>query len=244
MRAGNRLFRWEERLIDGIITLVAKLAEEPDGGEKERTKFVGYDDLLKVLDKAECPVCFIVHRSLQGFLSVAFIEELTVPEFREPLRSSFGYCRHHSEYVRAASRNRLRKMGIAVIYEDLLARVQEHVRTNHEVPVVLGCPLCRLQGDVDSYAVQIIADYCNDEEFQSRYAASTGVCLPHLYSVLGLLRGDARSFLVATHVRTLATLIDHLGEFIRKHDYRFTHETMTDAESISPQNAVRFVSGY
>jgi len=114
MREGNRLFGWEERLIDVLIGLVSRVGE-PEGELKERPKFVGYTDLLKVMERPECPACFIVHRSLRGFLSVAFIEEVTVPEFREPLGASFGPCKMHSEYVRLASRNRLRKMGIAIV---------------------------------------------------------------------------------------------------------------------------------
>jgi hypothetical protein len=244
MRAGNRVSGWEERLIDGLIELVSRLGEEPVGEKKDRPKFVGYDDLLKVMERPECPACYIVRRSLQGFLSIAFIEELTVPEFREPVRSSFGYCKLHSEYVRVASRNRLRKMGVAIVYEDLLALVQDSMRAKHEVPVVSGCPLCRLQEDVETYAVQIIADYCNDAEFQNHYEASSGVCLPHLREVFRLLEGDARKFVVESHLKKLETQLGHLQEFIRKHDYRFTHEKMTEEEKTSPRSAVRFVAGY
>jgi hypothetical protein len=244
MRAGNRLSGWEERLIDGLIGLVSSPGEEPDGEKKERPKFVGYDDLLKVLERPECPACYIVRRSLQGFLSVAFIEELTVPEFREPLRTSFGYCKLHSEYVRAASRNRLRKMGIAIVYEDLLTLVQGHMRAQDAVPVVSDCPLCRLQENVEAYAVQIIADYCNDKEFQNHYEASSGVCLSHLEAILKLLDGDARKFVIESHTRKLEIQLGHLQEFIRKHDYRFAHEKMTEQEATSWKSAVKFVVGY
>jgi len=244
MRAGNRLSGWEERLIDGLIGLVSRLAKEPDGDKKERTNFVGYQDLLKLLEKPECPACFIVRRSLQGFLSVAFMEELTVPEFREPLRASFGCCKQHSEYVRVALRNRLRKMGIAIVYEDLLALVQANMQAKNGLPIVSGCPLCRLQEDVEAYAVQVIADYCNGAEFQNHYEASSGVCLPHLRKVLRLLQGDARKFFIESHLTKLETQLGHLQEFIRKHDYRFTHEKMTEEEKTSPRSAVRFVVRY
>jgi hypothetical protein len=223
--------------------LIPRLSEEPKGERKERQKFVGYDDLLKVLREPECPACFIVRRSLQGFLSVALLEELAVPEFRERLRMSFGYCRQHSEYVRVASRNWLRKMGVAIVYEDLLGRVQDYMKKYHAVPVVSDCPLCGLQEEVESYAVQIIADYCNDSEFQDHYEASSGVCLPHLRDILKLLNGEARRFVMKSHVGKLEIRLGHLQEFIRKHDYRFTHEKMTEQEAASPRNAVRFVVG-
>jgi hypothetical protein len=243
MREGNRVSGWEERLIDDLIALVSRLGEKPDQQRGERPKFVGYDDLLKLLEKPECPVCTIVRRSIQSFLGVAFVEQLTVPEFREPLRASFGYCNAHSVYVRGFARNRLRAMGVAIVYEDILAYVQDFMQKEKVVPAVSGCPLCRLHQEIESYAIHLIADYCNDEEFQDRYESSTGVCLPHLHAILGLLIGDERKFIMKSHVMKLETQLRNVQGFIRKHDYRFTHEKMTEAEATSWKDAIRFVAG-
>lgn len=243
MRKSNRLSGWQERLIDGLAGLASKLGKNAESDSTERMKFVGYHDLLKVMEKPSCPACFIVRRSLQGYLGVAFIEELTSPEFREPLRASFGYCEEHSDYVKAAARNRLKKMGIAIVYEDVLARVQDFFRRHHAVPLVANCPLCKLQDDVNAYVVRLIADYCGDSEFQKHYAASAGVCLPHYRSIARLLTGDAREFFLDDHRKKLSALLGHLQEFIRKYDYRFSHEKMTNEETHSWKNAVRFIVG-
>jgi len=243
MRAGNRLPGWEQRLNDGLFRL-RSLTKGREGVKKEdRPKFVGYHDLLKLLANPECPACFIVRRSLRGFVSMAFIEELTVPEFREPLRAARGYCRDHSVYMREGAKNWLRKMGVAIVLEDLLALVQEKMRTNETVPPVAECPLCRLQKDISDYAVQLIADYCQDNEFQEHYDSSTGVCLPHLREILRLLDGEGKTFIISSHERKLDHALGHLREFIRKHDYRFLHEKITPEEAESWKNAVEFVVG-
>ena len=243
MRAGNRLPGWEKRLIDSLFRLVT-LTEGREGAKKEeRPKFVGYQDLLKLLANPECPACIIVRRSLKGFVSMAFIEELTVPEFREPLRAARGYCREHSAYMREGAKNWLRKMGVAIVLEDLLALVQEQMRTKETVPPVGDCPLCRLEKDIDAYAVKLIADYCQDSEFQQHYDSSTGVCLPHLRKLLQVLDGEGKRFMIVTHERKLDVTLGHLREFIRKHDYRFAHERITPEEAESWRNAVEFVVG-
>lgn len=243
MRKSNNLSGWQERLINGLAGLASKFGEERQERDTGRFKFVGYQDLLKVMEKQACPACFVVRRSLQGFLGVAFIEELTTPEFREPLRASFGYCAEHSAYVRVAARNRLKKIGIAIVYEDVFACVGDFFRTRHAVPRVTGCPLCKLHKELEEYVVQLIADYCGDAEFQEHYVASVGVCLPHFRSIVHMLEGDARKFLVEDHLKKLNTQLSALQDFIRKHDYRFAHEKMTDEETHSWRNAVLFVVG-
>jgi len=229
--------------MDGLLGLVSRLGDSSDTERKERPKFVGYHDLLRVLEMPQCPVCFIVRRSLEGFLSVAFIQELTASEFRELLRRSLGYCRQHSEHVRTAARNKLTEMGIAIVYEDILALAQHHMQTRRTVPVVAHCPLCPIQQDVEAYAMQLIADYCNDREFQDHYETASGVCLIHYHGILKQLEGDARKFFHASHMRKLDIRLGQLREFIRKHDYRFANEKMTDQEATCWKSAVWFLAG-
>ena len=243
MRKGDRLPGWERRLIEWTIRLLSPTGLLNGAKKEDRPKFVGYQDLLKLLASPECPACAIVHRSIRGFISIAFIEELTVPEFREPIRASRGYCKYHSAYMRAAAKKRLPAMGVAIVLEDLLALVEENIITRAFVLLVGDCPLCRLQKDIKAYAIQLIADYCHDSEFQEHYESSTGVCLPHLREILHHLDGEGRKFIIASHERKLDFKLGSLGEFIRKHDYRFAHERITPEEAESWRNAVEFVVG-
>ena len=239
----NRLHGWEERLIDGLIKVVERISGQPETAAGPRLKFVGYNELLKILEKTDCPVCYMLRNSLQHYLSVEFIEELTVPEFREPLRSSLGYCNKHSEYVRRAARNPLQAMGVAVVYKDLLDIVQSRLTTTGRVGPTGICPLCIIQLDIESYALQLLADYAHDEDFQRHYEEAQGLCVGHLHAALRVAHGEASEFLAQSHERKLNRLMADLDEFIRKHDYRFAGETMTEAEAHSWQRAVRSIVG-
>ena len=240
---GDRVHGWEERLIDGLIKVVERISRQPETEKGPRRKFVGYDDLLKILGNADCPVCFMVRRSLRHYLSIELIEELTVPEFREPLQTSLGYCKGHSEYVGHASRNRLQAMGVAIVYEDLLRIVERRLENRTSSRPTGDCPLCGIQKDVESYAVQLIADYASDMEFHQHYDNAQGVCIRHLHAISLLVQGEAYEFLISSHEKKLSRLIGNLDEFIRKHDYRFTSEKPTGAEAHSCQQAVRCIVG-
>jgi hypothetical protein len=63
---------------------------------------------------------------------------------------------------------------------------------------------------------------------------SGGLCVPHLRATLQL-RGANRGVepLMRVQRQAWAQLMGELEEFIRKNDYRFTHEPMTEAEGTS-----------
>lgn len=243
MRESDRSPRWENGLVAGLVGLVTRLVVGELDGTREREKFVGFHDLLKILKDPVCPVCFIIHRSILEYLSMAFIEELTMPEFREPIRKGLGYCEKHSAYVRLTARKRLSRMGVAIVLEDLLALIQEQIQTLHEIPDTVACPLCSLQADIETYALSLLADYSHDAEFQSHYENAAGVCLPHLGSILALAGIEGRRYLVEAHIRKLERQIGTLDAYIRKNASRLSPKEMTDAESVSWRSAVNSVVG-
>ena len=134
-------------------------------------------------------------------------------------------------------------MGVAVVYEDLLAEVEKRLEKQDGVPIPSNCPLCSLEKELEEYAVQLVADYCGDREFQRHYEASGGVCLPHLGSIAAKLQGDGGRFLFAAQKQILDRLLAHLHEFIRKQDHRYSKEATTEAEASSSKRAVHFLVG-
>jgi hypothetical protein len=73
--------------------------------------------------------------------------------------------------------------------------------------------------------------------------ASPGMCLVHLQQALRLARdGTARAWLLDIEAPKLQGLIDELGEFIRKHDYRFRGEPR-GAERDAWLRAIEMVAG-
>ena len=243
MRRRNRLSGWDERLIEEFLDVLSPMSERTRKNLHPRAKFVGYPELLKLLEKSGCPVCSIIQRSLIQYLNLAFVEQLTAPEFREPLQESLGYCPKHSGLVRRAAQKKLPRMAVAVVYEDLLGQVEMRFEKRDGIPIPSNCPLCSLETEFEEYAVQLVADYCSDQEFQRQYLASDGVCLPHLRLITAKLRGDRGKFLFAAQKQILDRLLAQLHELIRKQDHRFLKEAMSEAEASSWKRAVHFLVG-
>jgi hypothetical protein len=242
MSTRNKLSRWDDWLIERFLEILSNVFERKSNQKEPRIKFVGYVELLKILTKSECAACFIIHRSIRHYISLVFLEELTVPEFRMPLRESLGYCRRHSKFVVPLISN-IRKMGVAIVYEDLLSIVEGRIEETHSTPVMSRCPLCTIEAEIDAYTIQLIADYCGDSEFQERFQASPGLCLTHLRAILAKLDGSAREFVISMHRKHVADMLHQVEQFIRKHDYRFSKERISDEELDAWKKAIRFVTG-
>jgi len=242
VRKRDRLSGWDDRLIEGFLDLISRAFEQGDRNRSDRIKFVGYYELLKLLREPRCPVCSMIERSLRYYLKNVFIEQLTDGEFREPIRESLGYCQQHSKLVRELSRKRLPRMGIAVVYEDILARVQ--AKLDDGSIILRGtCPLCAMEDDIGSYGTQLVADYCGDGEFQRVFEASAGVCLPHLRQIDSKIDGERANFFREAQRTIIARLNGQLSEFIRRNDYRYSKEKINQQDATSWQRAVRFTVG-
>jgi len=82
-----------------------------------------------------------------------------------------------------------------------------------------------------------------DPPFRTAFAASPGLCLPHLRRALAQAADDY----TFTTLRDIAlahedALFTHLLEVIRKHDYRFTEE-LAGEERGAGARTIRHVSG-
>ncbi len=78
----------------------------------------------------------------------------------------------------------------------------------------------------------------------SAYAASDGLCLPHLE--LALARSDAgrgTARLIALTREKLRALAEDLKQFVDKHDHRIARPVFTDREAASWRQALALLAG-
>ncbi len=136
-------------------------------------------------------------------------------------------------------------MGVAIVYEDILAQVQMNLTKEpfDKIPTQKDCALCSFESELTDYALQLIADYSSDVEFQNAYRSSNGLCFPHMRSLCERLTGESLTFILHEQTRMLSTLTTHLSEFQRKNDHRFSNERITQDEATAWQRAVRFMVG-
>lgn len=220
---------------------------------------VGYHDLMADLKKAGCPVCHGGHRSAWRLLDSILWESVNDPGVRRRLRGSKGFCREHALMAIAVASQQSTASGIAILYEDFLRSVRDEViatasdasrgarsRRRHRIDRAgRGCfPCDSADSTAASYLEILSAADPGSPPGRAVRGATRGLCLPHLATGLDLARSDAAANrLIDIYLRGEADLRADLTEFIRKRDYRFRSEGLTDEQATSWLRAVHRLVG-
>jgi hypothetical protein len=146
-------------------------------------------------------------------------------------------------------------LGVALVYQDLLAIAMERVkaakadRRPHDrgrrlrervarkgdalLPLVAWwrkrreCPLCSLTRRSEREHLKAMLAFLGEAEFAAGFAQSAGLCLPHLHHAATIGPDHPNlPLLLSAHEARWSELIAELEEFIRKNDYRFATEAM------------------
>lgn len=229
--------------------------------------FVAYFHLVEACEKPGCPVCRCLHELTLRSLDALLYEQVTDPTTRGALDRSWGFCAAHARAARGAPNAAL---GVAIIYQGLLARARARLSAAREdpdaAPAARGwrrllrrpgvtdlaqawagrtrCPLCVTLTGAEAGYVRTAIEAFDRPEFEAAYARSVGLCLPHVTLALGQFpehRGAAT--LVTRTLPRLDRLAEELRRFIDKHDHR-SEASFTEAEAASWTEAVAFFVGH
>jgi hypothetical protein len=144
---------------------------------------------------------------------------------------------------------------MAIMYEDFLRAVHAQVlevvaprrRRAPRAPLRAGqrCIIC---DSADSTAGNYLSILASAEEGSEPWQAirrpQRGLCLPHLVLGFHTHRSEQqRARLADAFLHGEEALRENLRELIRKHDYRFSDETMSEEERASWVHAVRRIVG-
>ena len=229
-------------------------AREGDAGAE---KFVGYFRLVDACALTGCPVCRCVDEAGRRYLDAIMYEQVNDPDTRLRLHASWGFCNWHTwmlpEIGNSAS-------GAAVVYEDVIRLVLRRAhrfrdRAWSSRPVswigrILGsaprsalgrlyrrrkaCPVCAWSAEAEAGYVRTTLRFIDDPQFARAYAASEGLCVPHMLDAVE--RGAGTRGLAQLLDRTLAK-----WEELRK-DLDNT-EPFTEAEASSYRRAYEMLAG-
>ena len=83
----------------------------------------------------------------------------------------------------------------------------------------------------------------DDQAIADAYRKAGGLCLPHFQIAIGYASQAAIKELAGWQTEAWRRLRGELDELIRKHDYRFRSEPVTEAESVAWERAVAAVVG-
>ncbi len=218
-------------------------------------KRAGYRDLMADLERPGCPACHGAHRAAWRHIDALLWEMVNDPETRTRLRATYGFCRTHAGMALTIASQQGDSLGMAILYEDFLRAVRADVLEAVEAPrrrtrrATLrpphSCLICvTADGTASGYLAILAVAGEGSAPWVGIRRAGRGLCLPHL--VLGLrshrAEGD-RARLAEAFLHGEEDLRGDLRELIRKHDYRFRDEGITDSERASWVHAVRRIVG-
>lgn len=219
-------------------------------------KDVLYHDLMDALQAEGCAVCRLARNASNSYIRALIHEGVTDVKLRETLRAARGLCYLHGWRL-AGQRGAV--LGTAIIYRDVINTLVKALEANANPPARLfgrnqpemsralaasaTCPACVLERDAEHRGVKVLLSHINDAALADAYKQAGGICLPHFQIALGEAGGSAIRILAGWQIEAWSQLRDELDELIRKHDYRFRSEKITEAEADAWQRAVAAVAG-
>ena len=219
-------------------------------------KDVLYHELIEALQAEGCAVCRLARSASDSYIHALIYEGVTDVKLREVLRDARGLCYKHGWRL-AAQRGAV--LGTAIIYQDVINTLVRALEANAGAPTRLfgrgqpdlshalspstGCPACVLERDAEARTVRVLLSHMNDADLAEAYKQAGGICLPHFQLALGQSGSAAVKMLATWQAEAWSRLRGELDELIRKHDYRFRSEKVTDEEADSWERAVAAVVG-
>lgn len=223
----------------------------------------GNHDLFDTFGQTGCPICTLVATSVGRYMGSTNYDSVSDPEIRLHFEASQGFCNPHAQqWLREAF-----VLGTAHIYRDVLLVTSRDLKRESFRGGVMGgkmtafanrrraagndsalspreeCPACAIHDETEHRLLRTLLKGLGEDDFATAYAASDGLCLPHLRRALASAPNrTAFDRLQQRALDTQAVLIAQLNETIRKHDYRFRHEPAGE-EKGSPSRAVDHVAG-
>ncbi len=221
--------------------------------------------LEAALKEPGCPICRLseeaVQKSADGFL----YENTMNPDWRKPIMEAHGFCPTHTKLMVAVEMSSSGPvLGINYIYEQLARQVADELAAfepglkglrqkiaawwpgkKENAPV---CPLCEFQAQSDTNLLSGLFEELNSEKpaFRDLYTQSDGLCYTHLSAGLqdyGTDYPTAARFLVQLTRQRLEQRSVNMREYIRKHDWHYKDEKLSEEEWLAWKRTVTFFTG-
>lgn len=198
---------------------------------------------ITALDAPGCPVCRLMREADRDFLVHALREGKARAEMYERIRKAGGFCEGHTRILRRlgskslGDRRSLARLS-GWLLDDLTSGVAPHG----------ACPACETADEYERMSLAALRDILHpatgDATLRSRFQHGEGLCLNHFVVTASLIEEpEGLRVLAEVQARAWAALSRPLKAYLRKHDYRFSHEPKTPAEERSWVEAVAVIGG-
>jgi hypothetical protein len=206
-----------------------------------------------------CPLCRLADRAERHFIDSLSYERVLDLKTRAALQASRGLCASHIRQWQTLQGGAL---GVAIVYRvavlDLLRETETSLQPSggflrrgcdaaqlaRDLESSGPCPVCEIGHSTAQRFAELLLKDIPAAEVQALLQACGGLCLPHLRLTLSQPgAGKASRPLLEAQRAAWQTLMGEMDEFIRKNDYRFRHEALTDAEADSWIRAIDALVG-
>lgn len=201
-------------------------------------KHTAYFHISEGLPQRGCVICRLGHQVEVKYIHDVLYSKTTSIQTRGELRQSRGFCPFHARQLDEIGH----ALDLSIVYQDVLMTLRQILerpspqqavsrRGKRQLSSALGseaaCPACTYRGELETVYVETFADHLVDPEFVAQVRAADPLCLGHYQQII-LQDLTAVEFEALRDIQLVhwENLIGELGEFIRKHDHRFRHETM------------------
>ncbi len=216
-------------------------------------KDVLYHELLDALNAEGCAVCRLARRAGDSYINALLHEGVVDVDLRRKLRDARGLCYRHAWRM---VNKRGSVLGATIVYRDVINTLTKGLEAPDKrsllgakdtaakrLAATEPCPACHLEQDAIRRAIKTLLKHINDPQIAEGYVAAGGLCLPHFSEALSHANDAAGRMLAEWQATVDRHLRDELDELIRKHDYRFQREPISDREAVSWTRAVAAVVG-
>jgi hypothetical protein len=201
-------------------------------------KHTAYFNLLEALPQPGCVVCRLGHAVEVKYIEDVLYSKTTAIETRAEWRDARGLCLPHARQLDEIGH----ALGVSLIYQDILltlrdllekpsrrqaARRRDKRALAKDLSPQIECPACAYRASLEAVYVEVWLDHILEPAFLEQVQAADPLCLAHLrQAILEISDSERFKRLREVQVAQWEALIAELGEFVRKNDYRFQHESV------------------
>ncbi len=221
---------------------------------KNRPASFSQHDILNACTEPGCPICRIGAHSVKRYMKSIFNEFVNDHATRDNLLGTLGFC---GEHVQLLLNTRIADaLGASIIYENIVKKLlrdfpiqpKDNVHMASEFKSAsdgtVGCMACKQRNTVFERSLSELSKALSEEKMKTALRESDGLCFPHLAQILEHRHSqDDADFILTLTKNKLEARQAEMAELIRKNDYQFRDEGITQEEALAWKKSMCMITG-
>jgi hypothetical protein len=225
-----------------------RILEEDITKSRSRPVF-GYQGMLH---SGQCPICLAQSKAIFDFFSSWQYDLTMKEEARAAFASLHGFCHTHTWQFQHLANAQGISEGYLLLLNDVGQKLRhwsggemivEENALDMLLATVRSCPACQLIRTVEDSQMSAFLEQIQKPGALKVYASASGLCIPHLISVLERLeQPEIRKVLINHQVERIEDLSDDLHSYLLKRS-AVHRELINDDEAAAWKNTLFMLEG-